>query len=171
MKDFITLAAERYSVRKFSDKKVAPEIVNGILEAAKVSPTACNNQPQKIFVLESDASLEKLKKCTSCHFDAPLAFIICYDKNISWKRPFDGADSGFVDGSIVTTHMMLEGWDKGVGSTWVMYFDPAAVAEQFGLPENIVPVAILPMGYPADDAKPAAMHSRFRPDEETVIRL
>lgn len=171
MKDFITLASERYSVRKFSDKKVDPAIVESILRAADLAPTACNNQPQKIYVLESEDALAKFKKCTSCHFDAPLAFIVCCDENVSWKRPFDGKDSGFVDGSIVATHMILEAWDKGVGSTWVMYFDPEAVKTHFNLPENIVPVALLPMGYPAEDAKPAPKHTQYRPISETVVRL
>jgi len=171
MKDFISLAEQRYSVRKFSDKKVESQVVESIIRAADLAPTACNNQPQKVYVLESDTALDKLKKCTSCHFNAPLAFIICYDKDISWKRGYDGTDSGFVDASIVTTHMMLEAWDKGVGSTWVMYFDPAATVREFDLPENIVPVAILPMGYPSPEAVPSPMHSKFRPMDETTVRL
>ena len=167
--DFLTLAAERYSVRKFQDRPVPREVIDQILEAARLAPTACNNQPQKIITLPSPEALDKLKKCTPCHFGAPLAFIICYDKDLSWTRPFDGKSSGDVDASIVTTHLMLEAASLGVGTTWVMWFDPAAVREAFNLPDNIEPTAILPMGYPAEDAKPAPLHSQFRPKEETVV--
>lgn len=51
--DFITLASSRFSVRKFSDKKVEREKVDLILNAGQVAPTACNNQPQKIYVLKA----------------------------------------------------------------------------------------------------------------------
>ena len=60
--DLIDLFKERYSVRKFSDKKVEQEKINLILEAGRLAPTAVNFQPQRIYVLESAESLEKLKK-------------------------------------------------------------------------------------------------------------
>ena len=108
-------------------------------------------------------------KNVPAHFDAPLAFIICYDAQRSWKRSFDGQDSGFVDGSIVTTHMMLEAWELGIGSTWVMAFDPATVKEEYGLADSVIPVAILPMGYAAADAVPSPMHSSFRDLSDTLL--
>ena len=169
--DFAQLAKERYSVRKFQDKKIEKELLEQVIYAGRVSPTACNNQPQKVYVLESDAALEKLKKCTTCHFNAPAALLICYDKNISWKRSFDGEDSGWVDASIVTTHMMLQAHELGLGTTWVMYFDPAAAIREFALPENIIPVAILPIGYPAQDAEPSANHFKLREEAETIIHM
>ena len=49
--------------------------------------------------------------------------IICYDKNISWKRKYDGKDEGIIDASIVTTQMMLEIQDLGLGTTWIGSFD------------------------------------------------
>ena len=169
--DFMTLAADRYSVRKFKDTPVEQEAINKILQAAALSPTACNNQPQKIFVLRSKEALEKLKKCTDSHFNAPLAFIVCYDKSICWKRPFDGKESGDIDASIVTTHMILEAASIGIGSTWVMYFKPDVLKEVFELPDSIVPVSVIPMGYAADDAKPAERHALYRDPGEIITTL
>lgn len=169
MSDFLKLSEERYSVRKFSDRKVSEEIINDILRAAQIAPTACNNQPQIIYVVKSDEGLAKLCKCKYSNYNEQLAFIVCYDKNKCWKREFDGALSGEVDCSIVTTHMMLEGWEKGVGSTWVMHFIPEAVRTEFEIPENIIPVAILEMGYAADDAAPSPRHSSYRDLGEMVI--
>lgn len=169
--DFAQLSKERYSVRKFQLKKVEKELLEQVICAGRVAPTACNNQPQKVYVLETEEALENLKKCTPCHFDAPAALLVCYDKKLSWKRSFDGEDSGWVDASIVTTHMMLQAHELGLGTTWVMYFDPAAVIRKFTLPENIIPVAILPIGYPAKDAEPSTNHFKLREEAETVVRL
>ena len=171
MKDFMSLAQQRYSVRRFKDEPVSQEAVDQILHAGHLAPTGCNNQPQRIFVIRSAEGMEKLRGCTKCHFDAPMAMLICYDKTECWTRKYDGEQCGWTDASIVTTHMMLQAHDVGVGTTWVMHFDPFAVREAFSLAENIVPVALLPMGYPASDAQPHPMHSRFRDMEEIVSYL
>ena len=164
--DFMELAAKRYSVRKFSGEKVSREHVEQILKAAHLAPTGCNNQPQRIYVLESEEALQKLKECTPYHFHAPLTFALCYDRGRSWKRSYDGADSGPVDTSIVGTHMILEACTLGVGSTWVMMFDPAKLREAFSVPEELDIVALLPMGYPAENARPSRLHSQFIPFED-----
>ena len=156
--NFAQLAEERYSVRKFDKRAVEGEKLEAILTAGRIAPTACNNQPQRILTLDDPESMARLKTCTRYTFDAPMAFIICYDRTKSWKRSFDGDDSGVVDASIVATHMMLQAADLGLGTTWVGCFDPAKVIAGFGLPANIVPVAILPLGYPAADAKRAPGH-------------
>lgn len=168
---FLQLAAARYSVRKFKNEPVRKEDVDRILQAGHLAPTGCNRQPQRIFVIQSAEAMEKLRPCTKCHFGAPMAMLICYDEAISWKRKYDGADSGWADASIVTTHMMLEAAEIGVGTTWVMHFDPTAVKAAFSLPDNLVPVALLVMGYPAEDAEPMNLHSEFLPMEETIRYL
>ncbi len=157
--DFITLAKNRYSVRKFKDQPFEDEKLQLILQAGHVAPTAANKQPQRILVIKDQQGLNKLKDCTSSHFNAPLALLICYDKTVCWQRArFDGKNSGDVDASIVTTHMMLEAADIGIGSTWVMHFDPQKIRELYHIPENYEPVALLTMGYPADDAEPSERH-------------
>ncbi len=167
--DFLTLAEKRYSVRKFKNQHLPQEAVDLILKAGHLAPTGCNYQPQRILVLNNDETIHKLKDCTKCHFDAPTAMLVCYSKDETWTRPYDGAKSAPVDACIVTTHMMLQAADMGIGSTWVMHFDPFAMREAFNIPENIEPVALLVMGYPADDAKPINMHGQYRPMDEVVF--
>jgi len=168
MQDFMTLAAGRYSVRKFRGEPVAREHIEKILAAGHLAPTGCNYQPQRIFVIQSEEALEKIRRCTRCHFNAPVVMLICYDKTECWTRKYDGEQAGWTDASIVTTHMMLEAAALGVGTTWVMHFDPQAVRTEFELGGELVPVALLPMGYPAEDAAPSPMHSAVRPLEEVV---
>ena len=74
-----------------------------------------------------------------------------------------------MDAVIVATHMMLEAQNVGVGCCWVMHFNPEAMKSAFNIPENIEPIALLVMGYPADDAKPLEMHSKYRDMNETVV--
>ena len=159
MSTFLELAASRYSVRKYDTRPVEPEKLAQILEAGRIAPTAHNDQPQRIKVITDTDDLAKVDECTRCRFGAPAVLLICYDKTTCWKRSFDSALSGEVDASIVTTHMMLAAQDLGLGTCWVMYFNPAKAIELFALPENIIPVAMLPVGYPAEDAAPSDRHN------------
>ncbi len=167
--DFEKLIDERYSVRNFKSEHLEQAVVDKILKAGHKAPTGCNYQPQRIIVFNTDESIEKLKGCTKCHFNAPTAMLVCHNREESWKRIYDGALSSPVDAVIVTTYMMLAAQNEGVGTCWVMHFDPAKMRETFSIPENIEPVALLVMGYPSDDAKPLDLHYKFRPIDETVI--
>ncbi len=167
--DFEKVIAERFSVRKFENKHLEKEVIDKLLHAGHIAPTGCNFQPQRILVLNTDESTKKLKNCTKCHFDAPCAMLICYNKDESWTRPYDGAQSAPVDASIVATHIMLEAANLGVGSCWVMHFDPAKMREEFNIPQNFEPHALLVMGYPHESAAPFEMHSKTRSLDEVVF--
>ncbi|MDR1534421.1 MAG: nitroreductase family protein [Planctomycetota bacterium] len=168
--DFAKLAEERYSVRKFSGRPVEREKLDLVLQAGLNAPTACNNQPQRILILDGADDLEKLGECTPYTFGAPTALLICFDESKSWVRPFDQAKSGLIDASIVTTQMMLQAADLGLGTTWVGYFEPVKIKAAFGLPDAFVPAAILPLGYPAADAAKNPLHFKKLPPEEVVFR-
>ena len=166
--EFMQLAKERYSVRKFDERPVSRADLERILQAGALAPTACNKQPQRILALTEEESLQKLRKCTHSFFGATAALLVCYDKQRCWQREYDGKASGDIDASIVCTHMMLEAAALGVGSTWVMHFIPEAIREEFSLPPELEPVALLVMGYPAADAKPAPAHSKCREMSDMV---
>ena len=158
--DFLDLARERYSCRYFdTEKQIEQEKIDKILEVARLAPTGRNSQSQRILVLTDKEKLDKLGGCTQYGWGAPLVMIVCYDKNESWKRGYDGADGGIIDASIVTTHMMMEVAELGLGSTWVGAFDPSKAREIYSVPENYEIVAILPIGYPSEDAHPSRLHN------------
>lgn len=167
--EFQELIKERFSVRSFKPEHLPQTVIEKIISAGHIAPTGCNNQPQRILVLNTDESIEKLKKCTKCHFNAPTAMLICHNKDESWKRVYDGALSSPVDAVIVATHMLLQAQNEGVGSCWVMHFDPNAMKETFNIPQNTEPVALLVMGYPTDDAKPLDMHFKYRNINDIVF--
>lgn len=159
--NFLELAKERYSCRSFSTKEIEKEKIDKILEAGRLAPTARNFQPQRILVLTQKEELQKLENCTQYGWNAPLIIILFYDKNISYKRDkYDNKEFGDIDVSIVTTHMMLEAQDLGLGTTWVGAFDPEELIKVYEVPESLVPVAILPIGYPSEEAKPSRLHNQ-----------
>ncbi|MBR2303188.1 MAG: nitroreductase family protein [Clostridia bacterium] len=167
--EFEKLIEERYSVRNFKPDHLPQDVVDKIISEGHKAPTGCNYQPQRILVLNTDESVQKLKQCTKCHFDAPCAMLVCHNKDESWTRKYDGALSSPVDAVIVATHMMLSAHDNGVGCCWVMHFDPFAMKSTFNLPDNVEPVALLVMGYPSDESKPLGLHFESRPVEQVVF--
>ncbi|MDR1730837.1 MAG: nitroreductase family protein [Synergistaceae bacterium] len=167
--DFQNVLNKRYSVRSFASTPVEKEKLDAILEAGRTAPTAGNLQPHRIRVVQKPEELAKIDLCTPCRYRAPLVLIVCYDKNVCWERPFDGERSGQTDASIATTYMMLTAENSGLGSVWVMKFDPAKTVEEFGLPDNLVPAAMLVLGYPAKDAQPSDRHTQRFPMEKLLI--
>lgn len=161
---FLRFARERYSVRSFSDKPVEKEKIDSILTAAQLAPTAVNYQPQMIYILKSEQALEKINRLCRCVYGAPLVFLICSDERRTWKSQTEpGYSAGEMDCSIVSTHMMLEAWEQGLGSVWVRLFDVKAVARVFDLPEYIKPICLLPVGYASEDSVPySKWHDGFR---------
>ena len=168
--DFSQLAADRFSVRSFSDRPIEPEKMERILKAGQVAPTAVNYQPQKIYVQKSSEAIREIRSLTRFAYDAPVVLLCCADIAKAWKSPVEsGYNTGEMDVSIVCTHMMLEAWELGIGSVWVRGFDARQVAKVFDLPEHIKPICLLPIGYPSKDAAPyAAWHNSYRSLSETV---
>ena len=170
--NFIELAKKRYSVRKFSDRKIEKEKLDLIIEAGRIAPTAKNLQPQLVYVIESEEGIKKANELSPCIYGAPVVLMICYDKNVAATVPDrDGYCFGETDAAIVCTHMMLGAADLGIGSCWVGRFDPKDAVRLFDLPENICPIDLLPIVYPEEDAVPSPRHESYRDQSETVSHL
>ena len=168
--DFLELCAKRYSVRSYSDRTVPAELLEKVLEAGRLAPTAKNQQSQRIYLLESGEALEKLRAIHRC-YDAPTVMIVCGDTEAACCPPLVSHNLAEMDASIVATHMMLSAADLGLGSVWICAFDNDAVAKAFDLPDHIQPYLLLPIGYPSDDCVPNPRHTLREPLEKTVTRL
>lgn len=166
---FSQLAKDRYSVRNFKQQPIEEATLKQILEAGRVAPTACNYQPQKVYVVTNEDARKKLASICRCTFDAPVILVIGYDRTRAWKsKLMPGYQSGETDAAIVCTHMMLQAFELGVGSCWVGLFNADQVSQILDLPEEVTVSALLPMGYPAEDAQPLPLHSSFREFEDTI---
>ncbi|MBE6003692.1 MAG: nitroreductase [Lachnospiraceae bacterium] len=166
--EFKEVVKNRYSCKKYSDRKVEREKLDEILEAGRLAPTAKNLQEQHIYVVESEENLAKIDKATPCRYGAQTVIVVAFDKNNVFTYPGDKRDSGVEDASIVATHLILAAADAGVDSCWVNSFDPDKLAEDLGLPENEEILMLLDIGYAAEGAGPLANHGSRKELTETV---
>ena len=77
-------------------------------------------------------------------------------------RPFDQKQTGDIDTSILTDHMMLQATELGLGSVWVCYFKPDVLCREFDLPANLEPVNILAIGYAGENFADPERHIQTR---------
>lgn len=167
--DFESVIKNRTAVRKFKPDKVEKIKIEKILNAGRLAPSAKNLQPQRVYVIESEKALNQVDKITPCRYNAPVCLLVCSDKNIAWKN--ENYSSYESDGAIVATHMILEATNLGLGSVWVRYFDVSKVQKEFNLFENVVPICLIPIGYPADDYKESPLHSQRKKLSETTLYI
>ena len=170
MKEFLELARNRYSERYFAAKPLEEEKLCRILEAGRIAPTACNNQPQRFYVLKSREALAKAAGLTYT-YNAPIVILVCYLDAAAWHNPRDGFCSGDMDASIAASSMMFEAEDLGVHSIWLRGFDAGTVQETFDLPAGTVPSLMLALGYPSEESKPFRKHGEREPMEAFVVEL
>jgi nitroreductase len=167
--NFLELAKSRYSVRKYQNRAVETEKLTAILEAGRIAPTAANKQPCIFLVLNDREALEKLARACNPH-GAPLAIVVCADKNTAWVRPFDQANMVEVDSTIAADHIMLCAQDLGLSSCWITYFNPAVIRKDFNIPDNLVPVNILAIGYSDDQPQSSERHTQTRKPLNSIVK-
>lgn len=166
--NFLDNAKKRYSVRSYKSQKVEQEKLDLILEAARVAPTAANLQPVRLIVVQEKEGLAKIEKAANI-YNAPLAVIVCADHSTAWTRPFDKKQTGDIDASILTDHMMLQASELGLGTVWVCYFKPDILSQEFNLSENLEPVNILVIGYADEEPADPDRHGKTRIPLDTLV--
>lgn len=173
---FAELTLARYSCRRFEDRAVEAEKLAAILEAGRLAPSACNNHPTRVIVCDTPEARAKAERSSSrmgrdgSIFGAPVVLIVCAQRDACWVRPYDGMSAAEIDSSIATDQMMMQATELGLGTCWVCHFDPKAVQREFGLPEDLYPIHMLPLGYPADEiAAPEKRAARTISMEEFVL--
>lgn len=145
-----TLIKQRFSVRNFKNVAVKKEDLCTILEAARFAPSAVNFQPWRFLVIQSKDGLNKIYKIYNREWikTAPAVIIALANKNESWKRKHDVKDFGDIDVAIALDHLTLQAAEIGLGTCWVCNFDAEQCKHLFKIPQNMEPVAIIPVGYP-----------------------
>lgn len=152
--------ASRQSVRQFqTDREVSPEQEQALLEAAIRAPSAGNVQPWHFYAVRDTASRQSLAAAAfgqSFVAQAPLVIVVCVDAERSAARYGDRGRTlyCFQDTAAAVTNIQLTAVDLGLGSCWVGSFDEAMATGVLGLPANLRPIAMLPIGYPARLATP-----------------
>lgn len=149
--NILELSRQRFSARKFTDEKVSAADLDYILEAVRMAPSACNRQPWKFVVVESDDAKAALCRCYDREWfkTAPLYVVCLRDCNTNWVRN-DGKEHGNIDVAIAAEHLCLAAAERGLGTCWVCNFDTEKIKEVFAGDSHEV-VAIIPLGHIAAD--------------------
>lgn len=143
---------ERRSIRSFQKKDISGEIVDKLIDALIWAPSAGNLQARK-FLFVKDAKLKKgiVSSALGQSFiaEAPLVIVGCTDSRISGRYGERGVYLYSIqDVAASIMGMMLVAHENGLGTVWVGAFDEEEVFNLLNLPENLRPVAIVPVGYP-----------------------
>jgi len=149
--EFTELIRNRESIRNYDpDRPVSRVVLEKILEAGRIAPSACNDQPWLFLVIQSEAMLESVRACYSRPWfkDAPQILVVVGLKDQAWVRSFDGYNSIETDIAIAFTHLMLAAENEGVGTCWIEAYDPKILRKALDLDEKQVVFGITPLGYP-----------------------
>ena len=154
MEYFATVKA-RHSVRAFQKKAVEEEKINRIIEAVNLAPSAGDLQAYEVVVVRDPMLKDKLARAAldqAFISEAPVCFVfVAYPQRSSNKYGRRGSELYCIqDASIATTYAMLAATALGLSSTWVGAFDEEAAARAIGTTAGKRPVAMLPVGYPAE---------------------
>ncbi len=153
--EFFELIQKRYSVRAYKPDPVEDDKLKKVLEAAVLAPTAANRQAFQIIVIRTAGREEELKRIYNRDWfvQAPLVICACGIPEQNWVRR-DGKNYNDVDVAIVMDHLILAAADLDLGTCWIGAFYPDEARRVLGLPDNVEPIALTPLGYPADQPKP-----------------
>lgn len=153
--DFSKLVKARYSVRAYKSDSVSEELLQQVLEAARMAPTAANRQSFQLIVISVAGREEELKQIYNRDWfvQAPLIICACGLPEGNWVR-MDGKNYNDVDVTIAMDHLVLAAADLGLGTCWIAAFDPDAARRVLNLPDGVEPVAFTPLGHPADSPRP-----------------
>lgn len=164
--DLLSLMNRRFSCRGYdTERVVGRDHIEAVLEAARVAPSACNRQPWKFLVANTDEARNVVVESYNRDWirTAPAFIIAIGDHGQAWHRA-DGKDHTDVDLSIAIEHICLAATALGLGTCWVCNFDAAIIRSGFNLPADLEPIAIIPIGYPATDCTVAAKNRKSADD-------
>ncbi len=144
----------RRSVRRYETKAVAKELILALLEAAEAAPSAGNLRSRRYVVITGQEMRKVLALAAYGQEQverAPLLIVVCADVGRSSTRYGDrGSLFAIQDASVAAMCLLLAAHDAGLGACWNGAFDDALVREALGLAENVLPVAIISLGWPAE---------------------
>jgi nitroreductase len=156
--DFGEVVKNRHSIRAFKEKKVENEKIERILETANKAPSAGNLQAYEIVVVENQQARKDLARAALGQdfiVEAPAVLVFFANpKRSAWKYGERGEKLYSIqDATIAAAHAQLAAVNEGLGCAWVGAFDEEEIKNVLEAPDNLKPVAIVPIGYPAEKPK------------------
>jgi nitroreductase len=152
--DAIECIFTRRSIRKFERKPIPKEMIDQILQAAMMAPSAGNQQPWHFVVIDDRALLDAIPSIhpyAAMTAESPVAILVCGDLTVEKHKGFWVQDcSAAIENLLLAAHAL------GLGAVWTAIHPKQDRAEGFRklitLPETVIPLALVPVGYPAQKA-------------------
>lgn len=152
----------RRSIRKYINKDISEDIIEKIIKAGMAAPSAGNEQPWHFILINDKNILNEIPKFhpySQMLKEVSCAIVVCGDLSLEKYEGFWVQDC-----SAATQNMLLMAQELGLGSVWLGVYPledrTKALKELMDLPENVIPLSILPIGYPAEAKEPV---DRFDP--------
>lgn len=162
----------RTSIRQYQDRPVEQEKVEQLLRAAMAAPTAVNKQPWHFYVLNTKEAINRLADASQRGSDmvrsAALVIIVCgdMDKALEGKA----REYWIQDTSAATENLLLAAHALGLGAVWTGVYPMKERVEMttkvLSLPENLVPLCTILIGYPAENPTPK---DKWKPENVTYV--
>lgn len=145
---------KRRSVRSFLEKEVDEQIIRALLEDAMAAPSACNKQPWEFYVIRNKDKQDQIKsKIMYSKFNSPIMIIVAGNNDFTLTK--DSNDFWIQDASAAIENILLSAVSFGLGTCWCGLYPVEKrvqrVKEILELPENIIPLGIIHIGYPDKD--------------------
>lgn len=150
----LEIIKKRRSVRRFQGKEIAKNIIDELIEALIWAPSAGNLQSRKFYLVSNPEVKDNLVKAAwEQRFiaEAPLVIVACADMRIETYYGSRGTNLYTLqDVAASIQNLLLLAHEHGLATVWVGAFDEDGTAKALKLPGHLRPVAIVPVGYPAE---------------------
>ena len=165
-----TAIRKRRSIKKFLKKDVSMSAVFEALDCGRWAPTAADAQAWEFVIVKEDKNKKKVAKIAGQDWlsGAPILVVLCV--NLDRARYFvkeQVEESVLLEAGAVAQNIMLAARDMGIGSGFVGFFNKGELRHMLKCPESVIPVGIIPIGYPAEvkDSKRAPLVSFIHVEE------
>ena len=157
--DFYQVIQSRRSIRTYKPNPIPDEVLQRILEAGRIAPSAKNIQPWKFIIVKDEQIRQQLvPACRNQTFIGQAPVVICAValEKIAWGNMGGYWSSYPVDLAIALDHMILAATNEGLGTCWIGAYIEAEVKRILKIPDDVKVIALTPLGYPAQEpsAKP-----------------
>jgi nitroreductase len=149
----------RRSIRQFTNQTVPEEMVEKLIDAARLAPTAGNSQAYQLVIIRQTPQKQRLSTAAFGQKQiqtASLVFVVCADlKKAKASYGDRGRDLYCIqDTAAVTENILLTACSLGLGTCWIGAFKEDDVKKVVNAPKDMRPVAMIPVGYPAESPVP-----------------
>ena len=154
----------RRSIRKYTNQPVSEKILQTLLKAAMVAPSAGDERPWHFLIIQDHQILDQIPEIHPyAHVakQAPVVILVCGDEKLQKHQGF-----WIQDCAAATENILIEIQQLGLGAVWLGIYPVQGRVEGFrrllNIPEHVIPFALIPVGYPGEHKDPADRYDKSR---------